>query len=174
MNRILLTFLAVMLPFSVAETLLDVNSQQLVNGICKKTTDTKFCRAVLVKNLVTPNPSNKDLMNATLREAERFSANTNLFISTLLRNAGDERPGLQMCAEAYTIVNMAFRNALSYFNQGSYNKIPNLEDKVSKAIGICKTDFNVPDYNINPMIERNRRTVIFMDMAEIVSHMMSS
>ncbi|KAL1195346.1 hypothetical protein V5N11_021100 [Cardamine amara subsp. amara] len=174
MNRILWTFLAVIVAFSVAEAFLDRKAQQLVNGICKKTTDTKYCSEVLVKNLVTPTPSNKDLMNVTLREAERFSANANFFIGTLLRNAGDERPDLQMCAAAYTIVNIALRNAVSYFDEASYSKIPKLEDKVAKAVGICKTDFNVPGYKINPMIERNRVMLILTNMAKIVSHMISS
>ncbi|CAN7066032.1 unnamed protein product [Brassica oleracea var. botrytis] len=83
-------------------------------------------------------------MNATVTEAERFSANTYFFISTLLRNAEDERPNLQMCAEAFAIVNTMFRNA---------------------------TYFIAPGYETNPMIEKNRETMVLMAMQKIVVHM---
>ncbi|XP_010458219.1 PREDICTED: uncharacterized protein LOC104739529 [Camelina sativa] len=175
MHSILSTVLAIILALSVAEANnLDGKTQQMVNGICKMTTDIKFCSSVLVKNLATPAPSNKDLMNVTVREAERFSANTNFFISTLLDNAGDERQDLQMCADAYSIVNLAFTNAISFFNQAHYSKIFKVQNKVSKAIGICKTDFNVPGYEINPLIERNRQTMILSSMEQIVCQMVSS
>ena len=97
---------------SIAESLLDDNTQLAVNRICKQTTDTKFCSEVFANKLISSSPSKKDLMNVTVTEAERFSANTYFFISTLLRNAEDERPNLQMCAEAYAIVNTMFRNAV--------------------------------------------------------------
>lgn len=175
MHSILSTILAIILAVSVAEAFLDGKTQQKVNGICKQTTDTKFCSSVLVKNLITsPTPSNKDLMNVTVTEAERFSSNTYFFISTLLRNAGDERQDLQMCAEAYAIVNVAFTNAVSFFNQAYYSKIVKVEGKVSTAVGICKTAFNVPGYQINPLIERNRQTMILVSMEKIVSHMVSN
>ncbi|EOA38591.1 hypothetical protein CARUB_v10010434mg [Capsella rubella] len=173
-SNILSTVLAITLAFSVAEAFLNGKTQQMVNGICKQTTDTKFCNGVLVKNLVTPTPSNKDLMNVTLREAERFSANTYFFISTLLRDAGDEREDLQMCADAYSIVNLAFTNAISFFNQAYYSKIVKVKNKVSTAVGICKTDFTVPGYEINPLIEKNRQTIILVSMENIVCHMVSS
>ncbi|CAE5956968.1 unnamed protein product [Arabidopsis arenosa] len=174
MHRILSIVLAITLAFSVAEAFLDEKTQQMVNGICKQTTDTKFCSSVLLKNLNTLPASNKDIMNVTVSEAERFAANTYFFISTLLRNAGDERPDLQACAEAYAIVNSAFTNAVSFFKQAYYSKIVKIEKKVSTAVDICKTDFNVPGYKINPLVERNRQTKILVSMEKIVSHMVSS
>lgn len=172
MYRILLTFLAIILACSVSEAHLDGKTQQKVIKICKQTPDTKFCNKVFSPNLTTSSPSNKDLMNVTVREAERFSANTYFFISTLLRNAGDERPDLQMCAEAYSIVDMAFTNAISYFDQGLYRNILELEEKVSSGVGICKTGFNVSGYKINPMIEKNRETMVFMALEKIFGHIM--
>ncbi|ESQ35932.1 hypothetical protein EUTSA_v10009653mg [Eutrema salsugineum] len=174
MYRILLIFSAITLVCSVAEARLDEKTQQTVNEICKQTIDTKFCRAVFVKNLMTSSPSKNDLLNVTVTEAERFSGNTCFFISTLLRNAGDERADLQMCAEAYAIVDTAFTKALSFFSQGLYDKILNLEENVSNGIGICKTDFSVSGYEINPLIEKNRETMVLMAMEKIVGHMASS
>lgn len=174
MYRILLAFLAIILACSVSEALLDGKTQQKVNGICKQTPDTRFCSSVFAKSMIPSSPSNKDLMNMTVRQAERFSANTNFFISTLLRNAGDEKPDLQMCAEAYTFVDMAFTNAVSYFDQGLYSNILKLQKKVSRGVSICKTDFIVPGYKINPLIEKNRETMVFMAMEKIVSRMVAS
>lgn len=168
--RILLSFSAIALVCSVAEaTFLDAKTIQTVNGICKQTADTKFCSRVFFNNLMTSSPRKKDLVNVTVTEAARFSANTYFFISTLLRDAGDERPNLQMCAEAYAIVNTAFTNAISFFNQGDYNKIPYLQVQVSNGVGICKTDFIVPGYEINPLIEKNRETIVLVSMQKIVS-----
>ncbi|CAN8305774.1 unnamed protein product [Cochlearia groenlandica] len=174
MHHILLTFLMFILSSFIAQAFLDNRTVQKVNGICKKTQDIKFCNDIFVNSLVTSSPSNKDLMNVTLKEAERFSANTCFFISTLLRNAGEERPCLQMCAEAYSIVNLAFANAITFFSEGHNGKISELQDKVSSAISICKTDFNVPDYSTNPMIKKNRDTTVFMTMVEIVNNLISS
>ncbi|KAF8089627.1 hypothetical protein N665_0501s0039 [Sinapis alba] len=175
MYRILVILSAITLLCSVAETLLDDNTQLIVNRICKQTIDTKYCSEVFANKLISSSPSKKDLMNVTVTEAERFSANTYFFISTLLRNAGDdERPNLQMCAEAYAIVNTMFTNAASFFNQGLYGKIINLNDKYSTSVGVCKTDFIVPGYEINPMIEKNRETMVLMAMQKIVGLMVSS
>ncbi|CAH2038485.1 unnamed protein product [Thlaspi arvense] len=173
MYRILLIFLATVLFCSVAEALLDGNSEQTVNVICKQTIDTTFCRSVFAKKLNTPSPSKKDLLNVTVAEAQRFSANTYFFISTLLRDAGDEKPRLQMCAEAYAIVNTAFTNAVSFFNQGIYNKILKLKDDVSTGVSICKTDFSVSGYKINPMIKKNREALVFTAMENIIGQMAS-
>ena len=92
MYRILLILSAITLVCSIAESLLDDNTQLAVNGICKQTTDTKFCGEVFANKLINSSPSKKDLVNVTVTEAERFSANTYFLISTLLRNDGDERP----------------------------------------------------------------------------------
>ncbi|KAF8110104.1 hypothetical protein N665_0088s0115 [Sinapis alba] len=175
MYRILLVLLAITLVYSVAEALPDKNTQQRVNAICKKTIDTKFCNGIFAKKLPTSSPSNKDLLNVTVTEAERFSAKTYFFISTLLRDAGDERSGLQKCAEAYEIVNTVFTEVVSFYNQGLYGEILKLTGNVSKGIvGLCKTDFNVPGYHINPMIERNRETKVLVAMEKIICHMISS
>ncbi|RID48787.1 hypothetical protein BRARA_I05272, partial [Brassica rapa] len=144
-------------------SLLDDNTQLAVNRICKQTTDTKFCSEVFANKLISSSPSKKDLMNVTVTEAERFSANTYFFISTLLRNAEDERPNLQMCAEAYAIVNTMFRNA-----------ILNLNYNFSASVGICKTNFIAPGYETNPMIEKKRETMVLVAMQKIVVHMVSS
>ncbi|CAA7037072.1 unnamed protein product [Microthlaspi erraticum] len=168
--RILLSFSAIALVCSVAEaTPLDGNTLKTVNGICKQTADTKFCTRVFSNNLVTSSPRKKDLVNATVTEAAKHSATTYFFISTLLRNAGDERTNLQMCAEAYAIVNTAFTNAISFCNQGEYSKILNLQGQVYDGVGICKTDFIVPGYEINPLIEKNRQTIVLVSMQKIVS-----
>ncbi|CAH8356032.1 unnamed protein product [Eruca vesicaria subsp. sativa] len=174
MYRILLVFLAITLVCSVAEAFLDGKTQQTINRICKQTIDTKFCNEILAKNLTSSSPSKEDLLNVTVTEAERFSANTYFFISTLLRDAGDERFGLQECAEAYAIVNTAFTEAVSFFNQGLYGEILKLTSNVSKGVGICKTDFNVPGYNMNPMIERNRETQVLVAMEKLIGQMVSS
>ncbi|CAG7868397.1 unnamed protein product [Brassica rapa] len=174
MYRILLVLLAITLVCSVAEALLDKNTQQRVDAICKQTIDNKFCKGIFAKKLVTSSPSNKDLMNVTVTEAERNSAKTYFFISTLLRDAGDERSGLQKCADAYAIVNIAFTDAVSFFNKGLYGEILKLTGKLSKGVGICKTDFNVPGYHINPMVEKNRETKVLVAMEEIIGHMVSS
>lgn len=174
MYRILLVFLSITLVYSVAEALLDGKTQQSVNVICKKTIDTKFCNEVFANNLTTSSPSKKDHLNVTVTEAERISANTYFFISTLLRDAGDERSGLQKCAEAYEIVNTAFTEGVSFFNQGLYGEILKLTGNVSNGVGICKTDFNVPGYHINPMIEKNRETEVLVAMEKIIGHMVSS
>ncbi|CAA0182717.1 unnamed protein product [Arabidopsis thaliana] len=174
MHHILSIVLAIILASSVAEAFLDEKTQQRVNGICKQTMDTRFCSSLLIKNLNTFPASNKEIMNVTVSEAERFAANTYFFISTLLRNAGDERPDLQACAEAYAIVNSAFTKAVTFFKQAYYSKIVNIEKKVSMAVDICKTDFNVLCYQINPLIEKNRQTKILLSMEQIVSHMVSS
>ncbi|KAJ4915014.1 Plant invertase/pectin methylesterase inhibitor superfamily protein [Raphanus sativus] len=174
MYRILLVLLVITLVYSVAEALLDNNTQQRVDAICKQTIDTKFCQGVFAKKLATSSPSNKDLLNVTVTEAERFSANTYFFISTLLRDAGDERSGLQKCAEAYEIVNTAFTEVVSFFNQGLYGEILKLTGKVSYGVGICKTDFNVPGYHINPLKEKNIETKVLVAMEKIIGHMISS
>ncbi|KAL0694581.1 hypothetical protein Bca4012_061761 [Brassica carinata] len=174
MYRILLVFLSITLVYSVVEALLDGKTQQRVNVICKKTIDPKFCKGIFANNLTTSSPSKKDLLNVTVTEAERFSANTYFFISTLLRDAGDERSGLQKCAEAYDIVNTAFTEVVSFFNQGLYAEILKLTGNVSKGVGLCKTDFNVPGYHINPMIEKNRETKVLVAMEKIIVHMISS
>ncbi|KAJ0237698.1 hypothetical protein HA466_0246270 [Hirschfeldia incana] len=171
MYRILLALLAITLVCSVAGALLDQNTQQRVNAICKQTIDTKYCKGVFAEKLVTSSPSNKDLLNVTVTEAERFSANTYFFISTLLRDAGDERSGLQKCAEAYEIANTAFTKIVSFFNQGLYGEILKLTGNVSKGVDLCKTDFNVPGYQINPMIEKNRETKVLVAMEKIIGHM---
>ncbi|KAH0921100.1 hypothetical protein HID58_021118 [Brassica napus] len=159
---------------SGSKALLDKNTQQRVDAICKQTIDNKFCKGIFAKKLVTSSPSNTDLMNVTVTEGERNSAKTYFFISTLLRDAGDERSGLQKCADAYAIVNIAFTDAVSFFNKGLYGEILKLTGKLSKGVGICKTDFNVPGYHINPMVEKNRETKVLVAMEEIIGHMVSS
>ncbi|KAL0812874.1 hypothetical protein Bca101_069317 [Brassica carinata] len=156
------------------KALLDGKTQQSVSVICKKTIDTKFCNEVFANNLTTSSPSKKDHLNVTVTEAERISANTYFFISTLLRDAGGSGPGLQKCAEAYARVNASFTNAVSLFNNERYAEIIGLMDEVSYGVGICKTDFNVPGYNINPMIEKNRETNVLAAMEKIISHMVPS
>lgn len=79
-----------------------------------------------------------------------------------------------MCAEAYAIANTMFTNAVSFFNQGLYGKILDLNDNFCTRVGISKTDFIVPGYEINPMIEKNRETMVLMAMQKIVVHMVSS
>ena len=173
MYRILLVLLAITLVCSVAEALLDKNTQQRVDAICKQTIDNKFCKGIFAKKLVTSSPSNKDLMNVTVTEAERISADTDSFIVTIITKVGSG-PGLQKCAEAYARVNASFTNAVSLFNNERYAEINGLMDEVSYGVGICKTDFNVPGYNINPMIEKNRETNVLAAMEKIISRMVPS
>ncbi|KAG2260057.1 hypothetical protein Bca4012_097034 [Brassica carinata] len=150
MYRIVLILSAITLVCSIAESLLDDNTQLAVNGICKQTTDTKFCGEVFANKLINSSPSKKDLVNVTVTEAERFSANTYFLISTLLRNDGDERPK----------------------SANDSGKILDLNDNFSASVGICKTDFIAPGYETNPMIEKE--TMVLMAMQKIVVHMVSS
>lgn len=69
---------------------------------------------------------------------------------------------------------MLFRNAVSFFNQGLYGKILDLNDKFSTSVGIWKNDFIVPGYETSPLIEKNRETMVLMAMQKIVVHMVSS
>ncbi|KAL0794690.1 hypothetical protein Bca101_066067 [Brassica carinata] len=130
MYRILLLFLAITLICSIAEA----NTQQTVDAICKQTLDIKFCNGILAKNPVT-SPSMKDLLKVTVTEAERISANTYSFISTILQNVGNG-PGLYKCVEAYARVNASFTNAVSLFNNERYAEIIGLMDEVSYGVGI--------------------------------------
>ncbi|CAF1924407.1 BnaCnng77430D [Brassica napus] len=168
MYRILFIFLAITLVCSIAEA----NTQQTVDAICKQTIDIKFCNGILAKNPVT-SPTMQDLLKVTVTEAERISADTDSFIITTITNVGSG-PGLQKCAEAYARVNASFTNAVSLFNNERYAEIIGLMDEVSYGVGICKTDFNVPGYNINPMIEKNRETNVLAAMEKIISHMVPS
>ncbi|KAF8110103.1 hypothetical protein N665_0088s0114 [Sinapis alba] len=169
MYRILFIFLAITLVCSIAEA----NTQQTVDAICKQTIDIKFCSGVLGKNQEATSPSMKDFLKVTVTEAERISADTYSFISKILINAGSG-PGLQKCVEAYARVNASFTNAVSLFNEERYAEIIGLMDEVSYGVGICKTDFNVPGYNINPMIGKNRETNVLAAMEKIIGHMVSS
>ncbi|CAF1924401.1 unnamed protein product [Brassica oleracea] len=164
MYRILLIFLATTLVCSVAEA----NTQQTVNEICKQTIDIKFCNGILAK---ATSPSMKDLLNVTVTEAQRISDDTYFFISTILLNAGNQRPVVQKCVDAYAVLNSSFTNALSLFNSGRYAEIITLMVNISSEDVICETDFNVPGYNINPMIEKNRETKVFVAMEKIIGHM---
>ncbi|WZZ56943.1 hypothetical protein YC2023_057050 [Brassica napus] len=161
MYRILLIFLATTLVCSVAEA----NTQQTVNEICKQTIDIKFCNGILAK---ATSPSMKDLLNVTVTEAQRISDDTYFFISTILLNAGNQRPVVQKCVDAYAVLNSSFTNALSLFNSGRYAEIITLMVNISSEDVICETDFNVPGYNINPMIEKNRETKVFVAMEKII------
>ncbi|CAN7097982.1 uncharacterized protein LOC103872176 [Brassica rapa] len=166
MYRILFIFLAITLVCSIAEA----NTQQTVDAICKQTIDIKFCNGILAK---ATSPSMKDLLKVTVTEAERISADTDSFIVTIITKVGSG-PGLQKCAEAYARVNASFTNAVSLFNNERYAEINGLMDEVSYGVGICKTDFNVPGYNINPMIEKNRETNVLAAMEKIISRMVTS
>ncbi|CAH8356059.1 unnamed protein product [Eruca vesicaria subsp. sativa] len=105
----------------------------------------------------------KDLLKVTVTEAERISHDTYFFISTILRNVG-ENPGLRKCVEAYAVVNVTLTKAVSLFNNGRYAEIFSFMVDVSSAVGTCKTNFNVPGYNINPIIEKNRETNVLAAM----------
>ncbi|CAF2082165.1 unnamed protein product [Brassica napus] len=167
MYRILLIVLATTLVCSVAEA----NTQQTVNEICKQTIDIKFCNGILAK---ATSPSMKDLLNVTVTEGQRISDDTYFFISTFLLNAGDQRPVIQKCVDAYAFLNSSLTDALSLFNSGRYAEIITLMDNISSEDVICKTDFNLPGYNINPMIEKNIETKVLVAMEKIIGHMVSS
>ncbi|CAN7097977.1 unnamed protein product [Brassica rapa subsp. narinosa] len=164
MYRILLIVLATTLVCSVAEA----NTQQTVNEICKQTIDIKFCNGILAK---ATSPSMKDLLNVTVTEGQRISDDTYFFISTFLLNAGDQRPVIQKCVDAYAFLNSSLTDALSLFNSGRYAEIITLMDNISSEDVICKTDFNLPGYNINPMIEKNIETKVLVAMEKIIGHM---
>ncbi|KAJ0237697.1 Pectinesterase inhibitor domain-containing protein [Hirschfeldia incana] len=168
MCRILSIFLAITLVCSIAVA----NTQQTVDAICKQTIDIKFCSGILAKNQAT-SPSMKDFLKVTVTEAERISADTYSFISTIYRNVGSG-PGLLKCVEAYARVNASFTNAVSLFNEERYGEMIGLMHEVSYGVGICTTDFNVPGYNINPMIEKNKETNVLAAMEKIIGHMVSS
>ncbi|KAJ4915015.1 Plant invertase/pectin methylesterase inhibitor superfamily protein [Raphanus sativus] len=168
MYRILLILLAITLVCSVAEA----NTQQTIYAICKQTIDIKFCSGILAKNRAT-SPIMKDFLKVTVTEAERISADTYSFISTIFINVGSG-PGLQKCVEAYARVNASFTNAVSLFNEDRFADIIGLMDEVSYGVGICKTNFNVPGYNVNPMIAKNRETNVLAAMEKIISHMVPS
>ncbi|XP_010544147.1 PREDICTED: uncharacterized protein LOC104816853 [Tarenaya hassleriana] len=173
MSRLQWIFSGILLvAFMAAEAVLDDETQKTIDGICRQTKDYRFCEGIFVENLKTSSPSIKDLVNVTVGRSEMFSANTIFFISQLLRNVGSERDGLQMCADAYAKVNIAFSLAVSWIRQGQYSEVLELEESVSKDVEICKTDYDVPSYDVNPMIERNGKMTILMTMVRIVCHML--
>ncbi|CAH8377299.1 unnamed protein product [Eruca vesicaria subsp. sativa] len=167
MSRILLIFLAITLACSVAEA----NTLQTFDAICKQTIDKSFCSGILAK---ATSPSMKDLLKVTVTEAEIRSADTYSFIFSMILINGGSEASLKKCLEIYTIVNASFTNAVSLFNYEQYAEIIPHMDEVSYAVGICKTDFKVPGYNINPMIKKNKETNVLAAMEKIIGHMLSS
>ncbi|CAH8311368.1 unnamed protein product [Eruca vesicaria subsp. sativa] len=167
MSRILLILLVTTLICFVRET----NTQQTVDKICKQTTDIKFCNGIFAK---ATSPNVKDLLNVTVTEAQRISDDSYFFISSLLLNSGNQRPSVEKCANAYAFLNSLFTDAVSLFNSGRYAEITTRLVDVSSADENCKTDFSVPGYNINPMIEKNRESNVLVALEKILGHMVSS
>ncbi|CAH8311436.1 unnamed protein product [Eruca vesicaria subsp. sativa] len=167
MSRILLIFLAITLVCSVREA----NTQQTVDEICKQTIDIKFCNGILAK---ATSPSVNDLLNVTVTEAHKILDDSYFFISSLLLHSGNQRPFVEKCADGYAIMNSLFTNSVSLFNSGQYAEITSRLSGISSADEECKTDFNVPGYNINPMTEKNRETNVLLALEKILGHMVSS
>ncbi|XP_057793021.1 uncharacterized protein LOC131009624 [Salvia miltiorrhiza] len=141
----------------------DKQTQDLINRVCRQTSDPAFCSGILSRNLPTPSVDLGGLTRLTVSLSLSYATDTLSFIKT--SEAAERNPNVK---EQYTVCQGNYEKVVGFMKgadydakRGDFKPMVTLLQSCSKPIILCQ---NAIARLVPQMLEKNRLMRVLLTM----------
>lgn len=158
--------LLIITPF-IQPAFSDLETQELIEKICRQCEDYGFCNRIFNENLKTPTTDVEGLAQITVEQSLYYATNTYIFVKKLIANTSDAavRDHLRVCDNSYNAVLNLFQEAFRSFDLKDYRSMMAYEWDTQRAAATCDAIFSADSLSIDQLIRRNQKMRILIAMA---------
>ncbi|KAL1220025.1 hypothetical protein V5N11_028830 [Cardamine amara subsp. amara] len=151
----------------------DGSTEALINSICIENEDYGFCSKIIHENLQKPTATIEELTDLILHTAFDHARDTYGFINNIIRQWHDpkEMMTLETCLAVFDNETTNFLKILGLFSKGEYTCMIRAILTTAKTLENCRTNFIIPPYKENPLIEKFRVMRILITMSGVSGNM---
>lgn len=151
----------------------DGPTEALINSICIENEDYGFCNKIIHEKLQKPTATAEELTDLILHTALAHAHHTYGFIRNIIRHWHDpkEMMSLETCLAVFDNETTNFFKIRGLFLEGEYKRMIRAIVSTAKTLENCRTDFIIPPYHENPLIEKFRVMRILITMSAVSGNM---